>query len=749
MPPSLAQTAKFEELHKNGGKNLKEAILSKDAQGGYYDEEDSGADFTFHLKSFINIIRRNAALIAAVVVGVVFAGIVITMLMTPTFKSTTQILIEDQADQIIEGSELQKLGAAGETDRFLQTQLGIIQSRALAKAVVQAGKLDRDAGFFEAVGSAIPESSDMVGQALDETRRVHAINALLNSLEVVLPPDSRIVELTITTRDPALSAKLANLYADRYVEYNLSRKYQSSSYARRFLADQLEETRRKLTQSEQDLNQYARAAGLIRIGSQDGGGGQDAALSVTNNKLIQLNTAAAAATAERISTEDRWKTLSAQAPLSISEVNSNTAIMQLVTDKARAEGQLADELSKHLEGFATVKAKRAEIAELDRRIVAFANSIKKSAQIDFESALEKEHSLANQVNTLRGEALREQDSGVQYSVLKRVADTYRTLYESLLSRFNQINATAGSASNNVTIIDRADIPRSPSSPNLMLNTLLSVLTGIICAAIAVALREILDDAVRSPDDVEKKLGIPLLGLIPLRKEGDINSELSDHRSSVSEAYRSLVTNLRYSTSTGLPHVLAVTSSRESEGKSTTARALANDIAMLGKNVLIVDTDLRRPTLHHVMEDVRASGLTDLLIGQKKFDEVVHQAPHLANLSYVTGLPSPPDPALILAGDGLAKFIAEARDRFDVIVLDCPPLLGLSDAPLLANHADGVLFVIDASSFHRGAVKSALRRLALINARILGVALNRFTPKSGGDDYSYYAYNYYSYGSKKD
>lgn len=723
--------------------------LEADGRGGQFEGLDAGTDFTVYLKSFINIVRRNVLLIISIVVGVIIFGAVVTMLMTPKYKATSQILIEDQADQIIEGGDLQKVGASWDTDRFLQTQLGIIKSRAIARAVVQSGKLDRDPTFFEALNIEMPSNPLLSEKKLSVVRQDRAIKGLMDALVVEMPTDSRITGVTITSRSAALSAKLANLYAEQFINYNLNRKYESSTYARRYLANQLQETRLKLTRSEVDLNQYARAAGLIRIASQGGTGTQDAALSVTNNTLLQLNNAAAAATAERIAAEDRWKTLSPQTALAITEVNTNAAIMQLVGDRARLQSALAEELSKHREDYSTVKSKRAEIAELDRRIDTFGNAIKKSAQNDYQAVLKKEQSLIGQVRSLRSDALGEQDRGVQYSVLKRVADTYRALYESLLSRYNQLNASAGSSSNNITIVDRADVPTIPSSPKLFLNIIIAFIFGLVCAAAAVALKEILDDAIRSPDDVEKKLGLPLLGLIPKIKDGGISVELADRRSGVSEAFRSLVTNLRYSMATGLPRVLAVTSARESEGKSTTGLVIATNIAMLGKKVLIVDADLRRPTLHHNVQDKSSSGLTDVLTGQKSFDEVVHQVEDLPTLSYVTGLPIPPDPALILAGEGLATFLTEARGRFDLVLLDCPPLLGLSDTALLARHADGVLFLIDASSFHRGAVKAALRRLALVNANVLGVVLNRFTPKSGGDDYDYYAHNYYSYGSKKE
>lgn len=706
-------------------------------------------DFSVLLRRLIGIIRHNALLIAGILVAAIISGVAITLLMTPHYEATSRILIEDQADQIIEGSDLQEAVTASNTERFLQTQLGIIQSRALASSVIQNAKLDTNPDFFTALGGTMPTETTAPGQKIETLRRDEAIALLLSSLTVTIPPDSRIATITINSRDPRLSTTLANDYAERFSEYNLNQKYDSSSYARQFLANQLEDARNKLTQSELELNQYANAAGLIRVTSDGSSGPQETALSVTNNQLIAINTAAANATAERIAAQDRWQALAKQPALSIPEVNANSAVTQLVTARAQAQADLAEELSHHQEGYATVKAKRAEIAELDQRINAIASSIKHSAQLEYETASKKEQSLLDQVKSLRSAALQEQDRGVQYSVLKRVADTNRALYESLLSRYNQLNASAGASSNNVTVVDSAVVPTIPSSPNLALNVFLAFVLGLLAAAIVVALRELLDDAIRSPEDVEKKLELPLLGLLPLRKSEEISTELEDPRSNINEAYRSLVTNLHYSTTNGLPQVLVVTSSRQGEGKSTTAKTIASDIAKLGKKTLLIDADLRRPTLHRTMNDTSGSGLTDFLIGKKTFDEVIHHAPDSETLTYTCALPIPPDPGLILAGPGVGNFIAQARERYEAIILDCPPLLGLSDAPLLAQHADGVLFVIDGSSFHRGAVKSALRRLAIINVPLLGVALNRFAPKSGTDDYAYYSYNYYSYGAKND
>jgi len=730
------------------GKDLQNLGLDRDIERDYPEDSGEGPDFSSVFKAVLGAIRRNVLLIASIMIATIVAGVVVTLLITPKYKANAQVLIEDQADQIIEGSELQKVSAGLDSDRFLQTQLGIIQSRSLARIVVQSGRFDQSPDFFAALGTALPDDEDLKGKQLADARQEAAIDALVEHLQVDLPPDSRIATMTLTTRDAALAARLANLYADRYIEYNLNQKYESSAYARRFLNEQLLEARAKVTQSERDLNQYARAAGLIRVTSQGERGPLESALSVTNNTLVQLNDAASKASADRIAAEDRWNTLMDQPALSVPEVNANQAIQSLVGERIKLEGDLAEEQSRHLDDYATVKSKRAQVAELNRRINTLAESLKKSAYIDYKAALEREKSLTGKVKSLRDEALGEQDRGVQYSVLKRVADTNRALYETLLSRYNQLSATAGASNNNITIVDRAEVPRIPASPKLVINFAIAFILGLIFAAGAVLLREIFDDAIRTPEDVERKLNMRLLGLIPMIKTGEnVDAAIADRRSGVSEAYRSLVTNLLYSTATGLPQVLAITSSREGEGKSTSARTVARDIASLGKRVLLVDTDLRRPTLHRMIDAEGKSGLTDLLTGNKSFDEVLVRS-EFPSLDYITGLPTPPDPALILSGIGLTNFFVEARSRYEMVIVDSPPLLGLSDAVILASHADGVLFVIDGSGFHRGAVKSALRRLALINANILGVALNRFEPRAGDNDYGYYAYNYYSYGKNE-
>lgn len=715
----------------------------------YDGENDLGTPFGIDLKTIVNAVRRNLTWIAVIVGGVIAAGLLITLLMTPRYIGTSRVLVEQEADEIIEGSDLRQAADSWDSERFLQTQVDIVRSRSLAERIVQSAELHEDADFFVAMGSEMPseENEGISGDALTELRIDEAIELLQEHLHVHLPNDSRIITIAIETTSAEFSARLANLYAENFIQNNLNRKFDSSSYARQFLADQLEEARARLEVSERDLNQYSRAAGLIRVQGRGENGNQETTLSVTNDTLIQLNNAASEASADRVAAQDRWETIAREPVLSIPQVISNQAVQDLLRQKAEIEANLAEELSRHLGGHPTVKALRAQIEELDRRIESIGRSIKRSVYLEYEAAREKEGSLRDRVSGLRSDALDEQDRGVQFNVLKRVADTNRALYDALLERYNALNATAGAASNNLTLVDRANVPRLPASPSLPLNLVLALLAGLVLAGVFVFLRETFDDTIRAPDDVETKLGLPLMGLIPLDESQQAMTAIQDSKSSLSEAYGSLVTNLRYSTPGGFPKVIAVTSAGQGEGKSTTAFAISTNLARIGKNVLLIDADLRRPTLHNTIGDGKRGGLTDVLVGQASLAEVLVPSDQ-PNLTYMTALPIPPDPSVLLAGDQLERIIDEAASRFDVVVLDAPPLLGLSDAASIATLVDGVLFLVDASSFHRGAIKSALRRLALVKANVLGVVLSKFDPKAGGNEYSYYGTAYYTYGTER-
>lgn len=714
-----------------------------------FDVQDDPFLPEFDLHQVVMIVRRNALLLIGVVVAVVLAGLIYTLLQVPRYRAESKVLVEQSSDRIIEGSDLNAEASNLDADRFLLTQLDIISSRSLAQRVVSEEGLGADSKFFEAMGADNPLQADLPAtakgpNALQRYRDKVAADLLQASVTTELPPDSRVLAIRVETISPVYSAKLANAYAENYIAANLSRKFASSEYARSFLTKQLDEARRKVETSERDLNHYSRAAGLIRVTGKNEGG--DTALSVTNDTLVQANTAASSATSERVDAQDKWRTIENEPVLSIPQVLQSAAVQQMIQKRGELTVQLAEERSRHLDDYPTVVALRAQISALNERINAVGGNIKRSVHLEFVAAQEKERTLLERVNNLRDSALDEQDRGVQYSVLKRVADTNRALYDSLLERYNQLSASAGAASNNISLVDAAEVPVKAASPNYFLSILLALILGIVIAVAVVLLREYFDDVLRSPNDVEAKLGVPLLGLIPKVSDSDVNEILADPRSGVSEAYHSLVTNLMHATSHGLPSVLLVTSASEGQGKTTTSHAIAVDLARLGRRVLLMDGDLRRPTLHSRMPNRSQVGLSSLIAGGVSLDEALVPAP-VEGLTYMSALPIPPNPTVLLASSRFEQILKSVREQFDIVVIDSAPLLGLSDAALLSTHAEGTIMMADASRFNRGSIKSSLRRLKMVNANLLGVVLTKFDPKGAQGDYNYYGYNYYTYESK--
>ncbi|MBT0668349.1 polysaccharide biosynthesis tyrosine autokinase [Novosphingobium profundi] len=699
------------------------------------------------VQGIIDAVRRNW-LIILIILGVALAGgVVATLLMSPKYISEAQVLIEDEADQIVEGSELRSNSDSGpDTGRFLQTQIDIITSRSLAKRTVQNANFAGDARFFDAFHEKMPEIGDSGvsnEKDLQQARLNLATDLVMGSLRVDLPQNSRVVQVQSETGSPVYSARVANETANTFIQNNLNRKFDSSSYARQFLSDQLEEARANVAQSEHDLNGYSRTAGLIRVEGQSSDG-SDGSISITSNALVQANNDLGVAASNRIAAQDNWETIAKEPVLSVPQVISNGAVQNLMQQKAELQAKLADERTRHLSDYPSVNSLRSQIAELDKRIQSLGNSIKRTVYLEYQAAKEKEDSLKARVSELQGDALSEQDRRVQYNLLQRVADTNKAQYNALLERYNQLSASAGATSNNISLVDSAEPAAIPSSPKLIYNMVVSLFLGLVVAGLVVYLRELFDDAIKVPSDVEAKLGLPMLGLIPRHPDEERGEIISAPPRMIAEAYHTLSTNLSYATAQGVPRTIAVTSTSESEGKTTTSHLLARDIARLGKSVLLVDLDLRRPRLHQLEGASAKPGVTDLLIGKIGLEDALFPSDQ-PNLTVMTALPIPPDPTVLLGSERMGALIEDLKGRFDTVIFDCPPMLGLADTISIAPHVEGVLFVVDASSFHRGAVKSALRRLRLVKGRVLGVVLCKYDPAGGGKEAQYYGYNYYSYG----
>jgi capsular exopolysaccharide synthesis family protein len=700
------------------------------------------------LRSLVAMLRANMWFILAIVAAALALALVLTLLATPRYTATAKVQINERADQVLGGDEdsNQNYVPAWDSDRFLQTQIDVLNSRGISRRVAKRLKLDGNAEFYAAMQVDAPAPGTPQSMIRDTTRLL-----LRDNLRTALPANSRIVSISFESTDPEFSARVANAFAAEFIAANLQRKFDSSSYARNFVSEQLAEAKSRLEASELAVNSYAREAGLIRTRDALGGGDPDqpASGSVTTASLLQLNQAANTARAERIAAEGRWRAMSGGgSALNAEEVITNPSVQQLLTKRAEVQAKLGQERSRYLEDHPTVIQLRAEAAEIDSQLNGVVNAVRASVRSKYEAALAAERDLQGQVNALKNDTLAEQQRSVQYNLLAREADTNRTIYDGLLQRFKELNAAAGITASNISVIDDADEPLTPSSPNLFLNLAIALLLGSGLAGLVVLMREQFDDSIKVPEDVESKLHLPLVGVIP-KSEGDPEETLADPKSILSEAYNSLGGSLLYSTTEGLPEVILVTSAQPSEGKSTTSYAIAAGFARIGKRTVLIDMDLRRPSIHRKVNFDNSYGMSNLLTSRDPIETVLMDSDK-PNLQFITSGPVPPSPTELIASPRMRELIEELASKFDVVVIDSSPVLGLADAPLMAALADGVLMIVEADRSRRGTLKSSLRRLRSMRPVILGAVLTKFDPNKLANRYSeYYGYEYYQYHHDED
>jgi polysaccharide biosynthesis transport protein len=674
------------------------------------------------------IARRNLWL-AVLVLGVALAaGFAWTVLSVRTYTAAARLQIEQQVERVLPGEDAAPTPPAQDAERFLQTQTDVLRSRSVAIGVAQSLRLWRNAGFHAAMGVRVESGA---------AGREQVIALLQRNLRVDLPRNSRVVTLSFTARDPRQAAAIANAFAEVFIASNLQRKFASSAYARDFLAGQLVEAKARLERSERDLNGYARAAGLLAARPALGrDGGETTAQSVTTASLAQLNDAYNAARAARIEAEQRWRAAAATPVLSLPEVLASPAVQALLQQRATLTAELRQARERYRAEYPLLAEKQGQLAELDAEIGQLAGAIRGSVRNRYRVALAQERSLAAAVGGLKQSTLAEQDRSVRFTILSREVDTNRTLYDGLLQRFKEVSAAAGVSSNNIAVVDRAEPPLRPTAPRPVFNLALALIAGLVLATLAVLVRERTDDAVRGPGDMEEKLGLAPLGVVPRLAAGeDVTEALRTPRSALAEAYDALRSALLYSTADGLPRSVLVTSTEAGEGKSTTSIAVAAGLARLGRRVALVDADLRRPSLHRLLPDSPARGLSDLLIGQAAIADVAMSTGD-EGLWLIASGPLPPNPADLLSGPRLTDVVRALEAAYDLVVIDGPPVLGLADAPMLAAQAQGVLFVIEANKGLRGRTRSALRRLRQTDARLLGGLLTKFEARRAGVDRYY-------------
>lgn len=693
------------------------------------------------LAQYWRLALKHRLLIAGIFIVALVIGAAFTMLTTPMYTATTTLQIDREAARVLNVEDTSPRESMVQGEEFFQTQFGLLRSRSLAEAVIESEGLASSDAFLEAMGASTGVGEGRPAGERAALRRERVLSLIRANLGVSPVRGSRLVSISFNSPDAALSARIANAFAESFIQSNLDRKYESSTYAREFLEDRITQTKATLEDAERQLVAYAAQQQIINVG-----GSADApeeSRSLTSSNLLAINTALAQATAKRVAAEEKWRQVSRSSLLSLPEVFENPAIQRLSEERARLSSQYQQNLSVYQPDYPQMVQLKSQMDEIDRQVAGLGSEIRNSVRAEYQIAVNEERSLLNRVRGLQSDVLDLRDRSIQYNILQREVDTSRTLYDALLQRYKEVSITGIVASNNVSVVDAASPPRDPSSPKLLINLAIAAFLGLGLGVLAAFVIEALDESLSTPDDVETKLGVPVLGAVPqLDKSETPANALANSRSAFSEAYYSLRTALQFSTADGAPRSLLVTSSRPAEGKSTTAFALAQSFARIGKRVLLVDGDLRNPSMHRLMGVDNEKGMSNVLSGSETVGSVAHVTA-IENMSFISCGPLPPNPAELWAGDRVHLFLQDALSQFDHVVIDGPPVLGFADAPILAATVGGTLFILESRGTRRGQARGALRRIQMGSARLLGIVLTKFNARTtsyGGYDYSY-DYNY--------
>ncbi len=685
-------------------------------------------------------LMRNKWVVAMTCAAGLLLGITVTFLTVPTYRAEASLQIDQQASRVLDSPDIEPVQAVQDADRFLQTQIEILRSRALAIRVAESLGLFAGDHFLQTM-RVRPRTGPIGSLDADQAHREQVIAVLRDNLTVTLPEGSRVAHVAFDSPDPLTASRVANAFADAMISSNLSRRYDTSVYARQFLREQLEQAKERLEVSEQSMVAYARANGIIDTDAvRETSPGTSSAPSLMTTSLIEANEALSQARARRIDAQQLWVSTQAAPIMSLPEVLSNSAIQTMMDRRSQLEADYAEQSQGRQDGHPALVRLRSEIATVDQRVARLAKDIRDSIHNRFVTAELQERQMQGEVARLTGATLSEQDRSIRYTILRREVRTNRELYDGLLQRFKEISAAAGVSSNNISIVDVASMPTSPVSPNVPVNLGLSLLGAFFIALATVYLRENLDDTVRSMSEVERKLHITALGMVPrLEDSAVLRDELENQTSSVSEAFHTVRSAIELSGVDGLPQSLLITSCGKGEGKTTSAYALARDFARVGKRVLLVDADMRRPSMHKLLALENANGLVELLSRTIPLENAV-RATAIANLDFIPAGASVPNPAELLGTETMPWIIAAMDDQYDLVIIDGPPMLGLADAPSIATHVEATVFIVDASQARRATILAALRRLRLSRARLLGIMLNRVELRTLGYGYDQY-YNY--------
>lgn len=752
------EKSSFSALRVESGQALAERPASSVAlpqAGVYYDDSDEDE---INLLDLWRVLVRRKWTILIFFLIVTVAGVTASFLMTPTYRAKVTLLINRETPKVVEYQDISSAATASSGQDFYQTQYGLLKSRALASRVVEDLGLvqranlgaEQDTSLWSRLTSSLEAAfgedqslNDAADKASREEIKAGLVGRIQRGLTVEPVRDSQLVTVYYDSPDPQFSAQVANALAEAFITTNMERRYDATSYARDFLQDRLLQVKARLEETEQKLVQYANRHDIINVGEDQ---------SLVARELQEMSVALAAAQEDLARKKAIYQQMQEATGQGLPQILESPIIQQLKVTLGQVERDYGENLYVYKPDYPKMEQLRDRIVHVKARIAEEVGNVRSAIRSNYEAAMALERLLRAKVQAMKQETKDLAQRRIQYQVLKRETDTNRQFYDGLLQRYKEVSVAGGVGLNNISVVDPARIPEVAYKPDIKLNALLAMVLGLMGGIGLAFLFEHLDDTLKQSDEMEQLLGLPALGLIPLLDarnkvlpSGEALALIGheDKRSTFAEAYRSVRTALQFSTPEGAPKSLLVTSAGKGEGKSTTAASLAIQFAQTGQKVLLIDADLRNPSLHRTLELDNSLGLTNYLAGESTPVEI-SQPTIVPNLFIISSGPLPPDPAGLLGSARMLSLLSTAQEKFDYVIVDGPPILGLADALVLGNLVEGTLFVVSAGNTRRAFAQGAIKRLRTGKTHILGGILTKFDSRSHGTGYGYGYSDYYYY-----
>lgn len=684
-----------------------------------------------HLSQYLRILKKRKWTLTTFLVVVVTTVAVWTFKMEPVYRGTTQILIEKENPNVVSFKEVLELEAGDQ--EYYQTQYKILKSRSLSKRVVDTlGLKESDEfspnhlTFFKAraaFGTLIEKvsapknlkkwSNAMVngtnGVGRDRDGDGWLIDAFLKRVKVEPVRRSRLVNVIYEGYNPILVAKITNSIAQNYIDQNLEARLQASQNAVAWLGERLKRIKKKLEDSEAALQRYKEDKKIVSASLGERRNTVGSRLNELSSNLTQAKT-------ERIGLETLYnqvKYLSKKPGMieSVPEVIKNPLIQELKVEYSRVQAEYA-ELSKRY-GHKNPKIIRliSRLEAMNGKIAFEVEKIIKGVETEYKVAKAKEASLLQALEAQKKEALGLNKKAIKFRALEREVESNRQIYTSLLKRAAETGLTSELENVNIRIIDPAEVPRKPAKPRILLNLSLAVLVGFTMGTGLVFFVEYLDGTVKNPEDIEEFLEIPCLGSLGKFSSSEVASELFVIKESnlpYAESIKTARTNIVYSMEALKARSLLITSAGPEEGKTVFSANLAASLAQMGKKVLLVDADIRKPRIHSIFNQDRAPGLSCALRGDIS-KVMIHPTP-VENLKVLTAGQRAHDSSELLSSEKLLELMDFLHGKFDHIIFDTSPIMAVTDSLVLARAVDASVLVVKSGGIPKEIVKRALAQL---------------------------------------